>query len=210
MSAASIGGTAAATATSSSRFGEMTSEDFIRIMVEELSNQDPFEPNDSAAIIDQLSGLQNIEAQNSLQEGLEKLVNQNTFSSATALIGQTITGVAQTGQVVTGRVLSVTSTDGSTRFKLDTGDEVDSSLIQGIENASEIDPAIVPSLLLDLVTLNGASLVGQNISGTDAEGNDFTGTVQSVLIENGALMLDVDLGNGVNKTYPSSTITSFG
>ena len=40
-----------------SRFDSLSSEDFIRIMFAELANQDPFQPNDSAALLDQLNSI---------------------------------------------------------------------------------------------------------------------------------------------------------
>lgn len=211
MSTAALGGVSSATSNSSrSGIGGMSSDEFLKIMMAELNNQDPFEPNDSAAIIEQLSGLQNIEAQASLQESLETLVSQNTFASSTALIGKIVTGVSQTGDVVTGTVSSVNTTENGTIFTLDTGAKIDSSRLQGIEAASTIDPTIVPSLLLDLVALNGTSLVGQKVSGVDAEKNEFTGTVESVSIENGSIMLNVDLGDGEPKQYPASYVTKYG
>ncbi|MEQ9459575.1 MAG: flagellar hook capping FlgD N-terminal domain-containing protein [Phycisphaeraceae bacterium] len=209
MSAASLGGVSAASTTQNNQFAELKSEDFIKIMIEELSNQDPFQPNDSAAIIDQLSGLQNIESQNQLQDSLQALVNQNSFSSASALIGKTITGVAANGQVVTGRVSSVKQADGVSTFTLASGEKISSSLIQGIEDPGSIDPALVPSLLLDLVAINGASLAGKEVTGVDAEGNSFAGTVESVLMNEFGLMLNVDLGGGNTKAYPASYVNSY-
>ena len=38
-----------------SQFSSMSSEDFIQIMFTELTNQDPFDPNDSAALLDQIA-----------------------------------------------------------------------------------------------------------------------------------------------------------
>ncbi|WP_428386547.1 flagellar hook assembly protein FlgD [Mucisphaera sp.] len=210
MSAASLGGISAASTTSQNRFAELSSQDFVRIMVEELANQDPFEPNDSAAIIDQLSGLQNIESQNELQDSLEALVTQNSFASATSLIGKTVTGVANDGQVVTGRVASVTNRDGKSIFTLDTGQEIPDDRLQGIQDPGGIDEALIPSLLLDLVALNGAALVGQRVGGTDAEGNDFSGTVDAVLLQEGGLMLKVDVGGGATKEVPATLVTRYG
>ena len=197
------------TQTSSNGFAELSSEDFVRIMVEELSNQDRFEPNDSAAILEQLSGLQNIESQKSLQDSLEALVNQNNFSSSTALIGKTVNGIAEDGSNVSGRVSSVSIEDGKTIFTLADGQQIAAERLQGLEDPGSIDPALVPTLLLDLVSINSASLIGRTVSGTDLDGNQFTGQVSSVKNEPTGLMLDVDLGGGSIKTVPVALVERY-
>ena len=53
---------AAAQRTPTSQFSEMTSEDFIKIMFTELTNQDPFQPNDSQALLEQINTIRSIEA----------------------------------------------------------------------------------------------------------------------------------------------------
>jgi len=40
---------------STSRFSEMSSEDFMKIIFTELQSQDPFKPNDSNALLEQLN-----------------------------------------------------------------------------------------------------------------------------------------------------------
>ena len=39
----------------SNRFNELSSEDFMKIIFTELQQQDPFEPNDSSALLEQLN-----------------------------------------------------------------------------------------------------------------------------------------------------------
>ena len=102
-------------------FAELGSTDFVKIMVEELSNQDPFEPNDSAAILEQLSSLRSIESDLSLNESLENLVLQNSIGQAGALIGRDVEGLTPDGQTLTGRVTSVRVVDGQTELRLDDG-----------------------------------------------------------------------------------------
>jgi len=49
-------------ALSSNRFSELKSEDFIRIIFTELANQDPLQPNDTGALLDQLNSIRDIES----------------------------------------------------------------------------------------------------------------------------------------------------
>ncbi len=123
MSAGSIGGAGlgATGAPSSNRFAEMKSEDFIRVLVEELSNQDPFSPQDSGALLEQLSSLRNIESQMSLQGKLETLVLQNEVSAASGMIGQMVSGLDENNNPVVGLVTSVRVQAGKAVLELDTG-----------------------------------------------------------------------------------------
>jgi flagellar hook assembly protein FlgD len=41
----------------SSRFSEMSSEDFMKIIFTELQSQDPFKPNDSGALLEQMNSI---------------------------------------------------------------------------------------------------------------------------------------------------------
>ncbi len=67
----------------------MKTEDFIRTIFAERSNQDPFSPNDSGALLDQLNSIRSIESDIELVSGLDGLVFQNQlaaprFDAATA------------------------------------------------------------------------------------------------------------------------------
>ncbi|WP_432799460.1 flagellar hook capping FlgD N-terminal domain-containing protein [Poriferisphaera sp. WC338] len=117
-----IGGTAANGlangASSTNKFAEMSSAEFVKLMVAELSNQDPFEPNDSAAVLEQLSSLRNIESQSSLQSSLEAMVNQQTISQAGGLIGYQVTGLDAQNDSTTGIVTSVRIVNGKAQLQL--------------------------------------------------------------------------------------------
>ena len=114
--AGSVGAAAAA-----GGFGDLKSDDFIRIMLTELSNQDPFNPQDSSALLEQLSSLRNIESQLALQEKLEDLVLQNQVSSAGGLIGKVVTGLDPNNTQTQGLVASVRVQNGQVTLQLDNG-----------------------------------------------------------------------------------------
>jgi len=89
--------------------------------VTELTNQDPFKPNDSAQILEQLSSLRNIESQMSLQKQLQSLVLQNQIAQASGLIGKAVQGLDDQNNRVWGVVTSVRVADGKALLELDTG-----------------------------------------------------------------------------------------
>jgi len=118
MSTGAIGGTSSA-ATTSNAFAELSSEEFINILVAELSNQDPLEPQDSSALLEQLSSLRNIESQMSLQDQLEDLVNQNQLAMAGGMIGKMVSGRDSFNQEVEGIVTAIRVEDGKAILELD-------------------------------------------------------------------------------------------
>ncbi|NBC11129.1 MAG: hypothetical protein GVY24_05250 [Planctomycetes bacterium] len=105
----------------SNAFAELDSGEFLNILLTELTNQDPFEPNDSQALLEQLSALRNIESQTALQDKLEALVLQNNISQAGALLGKVVEGLNANGDKLTGQVMSVRVVDGKAELELDTG-----------------------------------------------------------------------------------------
>ena len=79
----------------------------MKIIFTELQQQDPFKPNDSSALLDQLNSIRQIESDMQLTEQLESIVFQNQLASASNMIGKVVQGVLPTGDRVAGQVLSV-------------------------------------------------------------------------------------------------------
>ncbi len=104
----SIGGTS--TVPGVDGFADLTTQEFIQIMFAELSNQDPFEPADSKAMVDQLASLRSIQADLNLESKLSSLVKQNEFAAAATLVGQVVGGVTLAGTRVIDLVVSVSNT----------------------------------------------------------------------------------------------------
>ena len=52
----------------SSGFSAMDSEEFVKIIFTELQNQDPFQPNDSSALLEQLNSIRSIESDMALTD----------------------------------------------------------------------------------------------------------------------------------------------
>lgn len=115
---------AAAPATSNDRFSELSSEQFVKIIFTELSNQDPLKPNDTGALLDQLSTLRSIQSDIDLSTKLETLVTQNELMTAASMIGKFVTGTTQQGEQVEDFVFSVSRTQSGPVLNLDSGQKV--------------------------------------------------------------------------------------
>ncbi|MEM6551916.1 MAG: flagellar hook capping FlgD N-terminal domain-containing protein [Planctomycetota bacterium] len=105
-------------------FAELSTEEFTRIIIAELTNQDPLEPNDTTAILEQISSLRNIESQDSLESSLRSLVLQNEVTQAAGIIGKSVDGLSEANNTVSGIVESVRIVDGQALLQLDSGDSL--------------------------------------------------------------------------------------
>lgn len=123
MSAAALSGARATNQLPSSGggFAALSSEQFIKVLISELSNQDPLKPTDSTALMEQMSSLRNIESQLSLQKTLESLVSQNAIASASGLIGKVVAGLNSNNDPVEGMVMSIRVEKGKPVLELDSG-----------------------------------------------------------------------------------------
>lgn len=72
-------------------FGTLDSDQFTQLILTELGNQDPLEPNDTGALLEQLSTIRSIESDTKLNETLASMVERTDFTSAAGLIGKKIT-----------------------------------------------------------------------------------------------------------------------
>jgi flagellar basal-body rod modification protein FlgD len=131
----------AAPASSTNAFNALSSEDFVRIMFTELTNQDPLAPSDTKAVLDQIGSIRSIESDLKLTSKLEALVSQNELASAGTLIGKFVSGLTDTGTRVGDLVLSVSATKNGATLNLASGDKIFMNRIEEI-----IDPAALEAL----------------------------------------------------------------
>jgi len=112
---------------------------FLQLMVSELTHQDPLNPLDNTQLVQQLGELRSIAASDQLSTTLQSLQTQQSLTTASSLIGKTITALGSDGQNVTGEVTSVSvevdQKDNSKRtYKVKIGDQsID------LQNVREVD-----------------------------------------------------------------------
>jgi flagellar basal-body rod modification protein FlgD len=89
-------------------FNDLDTEQFLKLLVTELSNQDPLNPMDNAQLVQQISSIRDITATTKLTEALDVVTNGQNLASATALIGKKVNALTDKGDDVTGVVDRVT------------------------------------------------------------------------------------------------------
>src|SRR3712207_9030077 len=82
------GAGAASSAQIKSKKLELKTEDFIKMMITQLQNQDPMEPAKNQELLAQMSQIGQLQSATTLQESLKGMVTQNQIGSAAALIGK--------------------------------------------------------------------------------------------------------------------------
>jgi flagellar basal-body rod modification protein FlgD len=125
---AMTGSTASSGSTTTSSRTTLGQDDFYKIMISELSNQDPFEPLDNQQFLEQLTSLQNSQTMSQLNEGIGKLLLSQELASAGNLIGREIKAVdadaAEGTGELSGTVERVQVKDGEVSLVLDGGQPV--------------------------------------------------------------------------------------
>lgn len=100
----------------SDRFNELTMGDFIKMMVAELENQDPMNPMSNTEMLSQISQIRSITSNDQLSASIGALTLGQALSTASSLIGKTVTGVNTLNESVTGKVDKVTIEDGEAKL----------------------------------------------------------------------------------------------
>jgi flagellar basal-body rod modification protein FlgD len=100
---------------------ELKTEDFVKMMITQLQNQDPLEPAKNQELLAQMSQIGQLQSSTALQESLQGMVLQNQIGSASALIGKTVHGLDSADDPVTGLVNSVKVGSDGVSLELDNG-----------------------------------------------------------------------------------------
>ncbi|MCH7961359.1 MAG: hypothetical protein IIC49_03395 [Planctomycetes bacterium] len=127
------------------RFSDLSSQEFVEIIFAELANQNPLEPSDTGALLDQLSTLRSIQSDINLQSKLESLVAQNELTSAASMIGKFVSGVSAEGEFVEDFVFSVTRTQDGPVLNLDSGKRLTLANVHEIVDLSQFRSRTPPT-----------------------------------------------------------------
>jgi flagellar basal-body rod modification protein FlgD len=100
---------------------ELKTEDFIKMMITQLQNQDPLEPAKNQELLAQMSQIGQLQSATSLQESLKGMVLQNQIGAASGLIGKSVQGLDAQDEPVSGLVNSVKVGSDGVSLELDNG-----------------------------------------------------------------------------------------
>jgi flagellar basal-body rod modification protein FlgD len=87
-------------------------DEFLKVMITELQNQDPLNPMDNSQILQQISQMREIQATDQMRGTLDSVLLGQTLASASSMIDRKITALSESGKEIEGRVDSVTIENG--------------------------------------------------------------------------------------------------
>lgn len=135
MNTSSVTATQAVQAQKTEMPGQLGKDDFLKILVAQLSNQDPMQPMQDAEFIGQMAQFSSLEQMTNMNTSMNKFVDRQLQSSMTDyadLIGKNVQWQAN-NEVSSGKVQAVLYKEGTVLAELDNGQQVDVSLLERIE-----------------------------------------------------------------------------
>lgn len=194
----------------------MGKDDFLKLLVAQLQQQDPLNPEDPSEFTSQLTQYSSLEQLMSVNQNLQDMSDEqamNSMLSASSYIGRQVTMIGDGITVTTpGQASSIEFElpRDATSTTIEIYDQ-DGRLVRTMEAGAREDGLI--TLNWDGKTSSGANAAAGNyyydIKATDAGGSTISaiphvrGTVSSVSFQNGKTMLEVD-----GQTWPMDYLLS--
>lgn len=88
-------------------FAALTSQDFLKMLITELQNQDPTQPVSNSELLQQLSQMQALQSNVELNSTLTNLSNDQQISSGASFLGKVVSGTDGNNNPVSGVADSV-------------------------------------------------------------------------------------------------------
>ncbi len=113
---------AAAAASATAGASQVSIQDFLKILVTQLNNQDPLKPLDNQEFVTQLAQFTSLQQTQELNDKLGSLLSIQGAMQSVGLLGRTV-DVAQNGNSLTGTVSALGFSGGEPRLtvRLDSG-----------------------------------------------------------------------------------------
>lgn len=166
---------------SAAGFSALGSQEFFKLILTDLLNQDPLKPTDNAKLLEQIALIRDIEMKNEVTNSMRSLVEQQRFGSATSLIGQFVEG-RTSGGILSGLVAGIRFDDAGAPFlMLETGREMPLTALATVTSLDQLSQ----------------TLVGQLITAQLDDGEQtrqVQGLVTGVKNVSGSIMLELDTG----------------
>lgn len=110
-------------AASSSGLNGINLDSFLKIVLAQLTYQDPLKPVDSAQFVSQLAQMTSLEQSRQLTDKVDSLLSVQASTQVISLLGKQVEVATETGSVV-GLVTSVTFQGGIPQFSITAGSSV--------------------------------------------------------------------------------------
>jgi flagellar basal-body rod modification protein FlgD len=166
-------------------FSDMGSGEFLKLLITQLTSQDPMQPMGNEELLRQISSIREIELSTTLTDSLRKLTGQQNVTAASSMVGQYVTGApGSNGQAGSGLVVGVRFVSGGSPVLL-----LSNGVEMPIEQVSLIQP---PRQAAE-------ALIGRNVVGFDQRDPKKPQVVQGLVTaarvdDKGEAFLELDTG----------------
>ena len=126
---------AAPAAQPSSNPYNLNTSDFVKMMITQLQNQDPLQPESNDQLMSQMSQIGQLQSTSMLQDTLKSVSLQAQIGSASGLIGKVVQGTDQNNNTIHGLVTSVKVASDGASLELDNGQSLALSKVTAISPA---------------------------------------------------------------------------
>ena len=89
-------------------YNDLDVDQFLKLLISELQNQDPLDPMENSEMVQQIGQIREIGATDQLTQTLTKLSSSQELVTASSLIGQSVQGLADDASAVDGVVDRIT------------------------------------------------------------------------------------------------------
>lgn len=113
-------------------------EAFLQLLLAELQNQDPLKPMEDRDFIAQLAQFEQLSQITQMNKALSEMNTVNPISQGSVLLGQMVSGYAETGEAVTGLVTGFYVNDKSITLEVD-GYQVPYDTITSVQAPTDSD-----------------------------------------------------------------------
>jgi flagellar basal-body rod modification protein FlgD len=112
--------------------GSMGQDTFLKLLMAQMTHQDPMQPTDSAQMLSQLAQFANVEGINKLNKQTTALNLGQDFAGSVAMIGKTVTWLDDKGAAHTGVVDAVKPSPSGALLVID-AEEIPSGAVRKVE-----------------------------------------------------------------------------
>jgi len=107
--AAAINPTSSATATATAG---LNLNDLLRVLLTELTNQDPLKPVDNTAFMAQIAQFASLDSTQQMSSNIQQLVGLQAITQTVGLIGRTVSAFTDSGSAISGQVTALALSNG--------------------------------------------------------------------------------------------------
>jgi flagellar basal-body rod modification protein FlgD len=106
-------------------------DDLLRVLLTELTHQDPFKPVDNKDFMAQIAQFASLDTSQQLNDNIVQLLSLQALNQSVGLIGRQVSATLDDGRVINGKVESIALANGAPRLTINSGSEVFAGIALG-------------------------------------------------------------------------------